>query len=72
MKHIADFETTINGIPCGVVVTQAQWDHADDGRWFESDWFLVDRKGYKANWLEQKITDADERRIYREIKRVYS
>lgn len=67
MKHPIDFETTVAGIPCGVVITHYLIDQADDGEFVERDWFLVDRKGYKANWLERKMTRKDERRIKHEI-----
>ena len=67
MKQAANFETTVAGIPCGVVVTYYFIDHGDDGEYVERDWFLVDRKGYKANWLESKLTEQEERRISYEI-----
>ena len=79
MKHSADFETTVAGIPCGVVVSHYEKVEGDKGTWAsdvdyygytECDWFLVDRKGYRANWLEGKMTRKDERRIEREIDEV--
>ena len=70
MKHEATFETTVAGIPCGVVVTHYEIDRADDGDFVECDWFLVDTKGYRANWLEKKVTRQEERRIAYEIDEV--
>ena len=70
MKHNADFETTVAGIPCGIVITHYLIDSADDGDFVERDWFVVDRKGYRANWLEKMINTKDERRINSEIDEV--
>jgi hypothetical protein len=70
MKHAADFETTVAGIPCGIVITHYLIDRADDGDFVERDWFVVDSKGYRADWLNTKITDKEERRINREIDEV--
>lgn len=78
MKHIADIDTTINGIPCGVVVThylKVPGDSRADSDWdyygyTEREWFVVDRKGYRANWLEKMIGRDEERRINSEIDEV--
>lgn len=78
MKHIADFETEINGIPCGVVITHYLKVLPDRGAdsdvdfygYTERDWFVVDRKGYKAQWLEKMINTKVERRINGEIDEV--
>ena len=50
----ADFETTVAGIPCGVVIE-------NDPE--ELLYFLVDRRGYPAKWLEKKLTKADHDKI---------
>ena len=79
MKHSADFETTVAGIPCGVVVSHYEKVEGDKGTWAsdvdyygytECDWFLVDRKGYRANWLEKKLTDKEFRSIDRQVVEV--
>jgi hypothetical protein len=80
MKHYADLDTTVNGIPCGVVVTHFLRVHGNsmaDSDWdyrgyTESEWFLVDRKGYKAAWLEKMLDDDDKIRISEEIEEVYA
>ena len=59
--------TSIAGIPCLVDVTHYQ--PADSGSFFEPpsgpeiEYEVYDRKGYRANWLMAKITDADDRAI---------
>ena len=70
------FETTVNGIPCGVVV---EYYHAatkgnilalpedcypDEPSEFE--FYLVDRGGYRAEWLMSKLTDNDIERLENE------
>lgn len=66
----ADFETRVGGIPCGVVVLEYRdasgWSSnpemaEQDDREFE--FILVDRGGYRAHWLERKLTECDCRRI---------
>lgn len=78
MKHNADFDTTVSGIPCGVVVThflKVKADSRADNPWdyygyTETEWFLVDRCGYAAGWLEKKMSDDDRARIEEEIAEV--
>lgn len=70
MKHIADITTEIAGIPCGIVITHYAIERADDGDFVERDWFVVDRKGYRADWLDAKLTKAQEREINYEIDEV--
>jgi len=72
-RECADFETTVAGIPCGVVITSYS-----GGRLFRQhtfagagpgdcdapededvEWRLVDSKGYPAAWLEEKMDDRD-------------
>lgn len=72
-RHIADFENTVAGIPCGVVVTHwgvdrpavLRADPADSQppEYESPEWFLVDRRGYAALWLMEKLVDDDYRRI---------
>ena len=73
----ADFETTVAGIPCGVVITSYSgarpWRQhtfsgagpgdCDPPEYEEVEWLLVDSKGYPAEWLEEKINDNDVTRI---------
>jgi len=49
-----DFETRVAGIPCGVVI---------ENNPEELLYFLVDRLGYPAQWLEKKLTKADHDKI---------
>ena len=76
----ADFETTVAGIPCGVVITRYSgarpWRQhtftgagpgdCDPPEYEEVEWLLVDSKGYPARWLEEKMNDDDATRIERE------
>jgi hypothetical protein len=68
-KAIAgDFDTVVCGIPCQVKV-DSYVNIEPQGKWADSDWdcygyieiefTLLDRKGYKANWLQKKMTPAD-------------
>ena len=73
----ADFETTVAGIPCGVVITgysgarpwrQHTFSGAGPGdcdppEYEEVEWLLVDSKGYPARWFEEKLNDNDVTRI---------
>ena len=66
-KQSYDFESHVQGIPCKVRVTYAtlyvpaSWDAPAEGGDFEFD--LLDRKGYRAKWLEAKVTEADVERL---------
>ena len=59
-----DYETTIIGIPCGIVITSLTkgrcntWGHPDNqlpDDPAEIEYVVVDRKGYEANWLRAKV-----------------
>ena len=69
-KSAYDFESTVAGIPCKVRVTYAtkyvpaSWDSPEESGEFEFD--LLDRKGYRAKWLEKKVTENDVERLERE------
>ena len=71
MKQQADFTDYANGIPCGVVIDYFYSTAGDRGAcnrddyegYTDMEWHLVDRKGYKADWLSKKLTDADISRI---------
>jgi len=81
MRERADFETTVCGIPCGVVVDRYQsgrpWRQhcfpgagpgdCDPPEPPEAEWHLVDRKGYTAAWLQEKMTQRDIDNIESEI-----
>jgi len=74
-KH-ATFESRIAGIPCGIKVT---WYTAGTNYLINSaslepndpeefDFEVLDRKGYLAPWLADKLTEDDECRILKEYK----
>lgn len=72
-----NFESHIQSIPCRIEVTHFldvpgnphTWDSADDYYGFtEAEWDVLDRKGYKADWLARKQTDEDLERITHEIR----
>lgn len=43
----------------------SDWDYY--GGWFDVEFELYDRKGYRAKWLERKMASADEDRIIQEL-----
>ena len=69
-KSAYDFESTVAGIPCLVNVVYAtkyipaSWNGPAEGGDFEFN--LLDRKGYRARWLEKKVTEKDVERLERE------
>ena len=75
-----DFESTIAGIPCGIVVdyyvcvppfqgSAHLCDSSDDYYGFtEFEYTVLDRKGYKAAWLEAKATSKDGDRLCEEYR----
>lgn len=78
-RQIPDFETKIAGIPAGILVTyfaagtnrpinSASLEPNDPD---EIEYKVLDRKGYPANWLEEKITPEDEDRICRLIREAH-
>jgi hypothetical protein len=62
------FKTRIAGIPCYIKVTHYREQPADKLA-LHSDWdyygciefefIVLDRRGYKADWLKSKLTDVD-------------
>ena len=76
----ADFETTVAGIPCGVVITSYSgarpWRQhtfsgagpgdCDPPEYEDVEWRLVDSKGYPAGWLEAVLDKDAPARIDRE------
>ena len=75
MKYVADFDTKIAGIPCGITVTHYTYvkpwggsvytcpSELDYYGYTEFDYIVLDRKGYKAEWLANKLTSDDDKRI---------
>ena len=71
-------DSRVAGIPCVVAVTHFtsvrgsyHYDAPSDLDYYgytESNWFLKDRKGYPATWLENKLTDEDRSRIETQIE----
>ena len=69
-NFIAEIEHTVCGIPCiiGVIdYTSVKGSYSynapsdmDYYGYTECDWELLDRKGYRANWLAKKMTSRDE------------
>ncbi len=67
-NSIADVRSEVAGIPCIVAVTYYDCGHDDGGRFLSNiDWVLCDRKGYKAAWLEKKLTVKEASRINDEV-----
>lgn len=76
-RYIAEIETTVCGIPCIIGVTDYEGYtpaytsgapencYPAEGGYGEYD--ILDRKGYKAAWLERKITASVEDDIQSEI-----
>lgn len=72
------FDTTVAGIPCQCEVVHAYefipmrsygpgMEDATEAEGFEFEFNILDRKGYKAKWLEKKVTPADIYRLYEEF-----
>jgi hypothetical protein len=76
-KYKALFETKIAGIPCIAAVTYYEpglpaylSGNPDDAQPEDApdiDYVILDRRGYKAAWLEKKATAQDYQRIFNEI-----
>lgn len=77
---IATFDSTIAGIPCGILVESylsvppwkgSAYDCPSDLDYYgycEFDFTVLDRKGYVADWLTKKMTDDDFTRIQKEYE----
>jgi hypothetical protein len=69
-KKPYDFESSVAGIPCKVKVTYAtkyipeSWNGPAEGGDFEFE--LLDKKCYRARWLEKKLTPKDVERLMAE------
>ena len=55
--NTSDFDSTVAGIPCGIYIIDAD----------ELEFGVLDRKGYEAPWLYDKLTYSDKLRIGGEI-----
>ena len=76
--------TKIQGIPCLVEVTTfvfvKPWKgsphtcpSSDDYYGYtEIEYDVLDRKGYRANWLERKMTAKDVERVKEDIQNAYA
>ena len=79
-----EIETRVSGIPCIAKVTHffRQAPHRGSAHtcdsdmdyygYTESEWEVLDRKGYKAAWLERKLSSKDESRIDSEIAEYFN
>ena len=62
-KSAYDFESQVAGIPCKVRVTYytpyvpASYNSPAEGGDFNFQ--ILDKKGYRAKWLEAKVMEAD-------------
>ena len=72
------FDSRISGIPCQIKVGTyipyvpmqvygTGFGDADAPVLPEMEFEVLDRKGYKASWLEKKLTAADEERLLEEF-----
>ena len=72
------FETRIDGIPCICNVTHyspdkpmrvygSGWGDCDPPEYEHFEYEILDRKGYKAPWLEKKITPYEQDRLLEEL-----
>lgn len=67
--YIAEIEHRVAGIPCIIGVTyfdsvdgSYNYHAASDVDYYgytESEWEILDRKGYRAKWLERKLDDNE-------------
>lgn len=72
-------ESRISGIPCIIQIDEfnkvSKWKGSimncyssdDYYGYYEIEFTVLDRKGYKADWLEKKMKDSDVERIQKEI-----
>ena len=77
---ILELEERIAGIPCIIAVyyyeqyipakTSGPPEHCYPEEGGCSEWQVLDRKGYYANWLVEKMTDDDVLRIALRIRNV--
>jgi hypothetical protein len=75
--YIAEIETTVAGIPCLIGVTDYEAytpayisgppENCYPAEGGYGDYEILDRKGYRALWLERKITSRVESEIQESI-----
>jgi len=64
-----DVEVTVAGIPA---IARVRSYHRDGDGWgeprtVEIDYILFDRKGYRAEWLDRKVTESVDEQICEQI-----
>lgn len=57
------FDSKVDGIPC-----QVEYEFDMDGK---LTYTILDSKGYKAGWLQNKMTEDDQIRIHEEVEEAY-
>lgn len=57
----------ICGIPCQIKVTSFVKEITDRGTNYDIEFAVYDGRGYKAAWLERKLTEAERTRIEKDI-----
>lgn len=62
------FTTRVAGIPCQCHVTRSRERIPNTPEYGEFDFHLLDRKGYRAPWLETKMTSDDILRLQEEFQ----
>lgn len=80
--YIAEIEHRVAGIPCLIGVTyydkvEGSYNYWEDSDWdyygySESEWEILDRKGYKAAWLERKLNDKENNAVEQAIAEYFS
>lgn len=74
-----EFETKVAGIPCickvldytgykPMRITGTGFGDAEPPEYANLEFEILDRKGYKARWLEEKVTPEDEDRLMEEYQ----
>ncbi|MDD5152024.1 MAG: hypothetical protein PHC28_16345 [Flavobacterium sp.] len=76
-----EFESRVCGIPCIIKVNtfhiqKGSFDYNETNDWdyygYEDIEFeVLDRKGYRAKWLERKMKERDIDKVQQEIKEAY-
>lgn len=79
-QYVTTIESNVCGIPCIVGVTEfnkvkgkSNADNPDDYYGYTTCEFdILDRKGYYAKWLSNKMTDKIKERIQSEIEQYFN
>jgi hypothetical protein len=76
-RYIVEIEGTVCGIPCIIAVTDYEGytpayvsgppENCYPSEGGTGDFEILDRKGYRAKWLERKLTANEERHIQEAI-----